>query len=76
VGKRKRSQRVKKVDIRIRMLTRGLTQDKLAAEAGVTRQTINAVLAGRLHSERIQGFIAEKLGFPLKSLFPGCPVKE
>ncbi len=66
----RRKAKTDKLAIRISMLERGLTHEKLAVEAGVTRECITQIVNGKLRTAHLQEFVAAKLGFPVRAMFP------
>ena len=56
--------------LRIARAERGLSQEQLAAMAGVTRQTISSIETGQYVPSALLAFVlAERLGMPVDELF-------
>ena len=56
--------------LRIARAERGLSQEQLAALAGVTRQTISSIETGQYVPSALLAFVlAERLGKPVDELF-------
>lgn len=60
--------RVKK--LKSLLVEREVTQAEIAKECGVTPATVNQVVAGRGHSEKVEIVIAKKVGVPRNKIFP------
>ena len=50
----------------------GLTQAQIAEATGFTQGHISAVIAGRYRSWDVMTYLADKLGLPLETVFPGA----
>jgi transcriptional regulator with XRE-family HTH domain len=56
-------------EIKIRMLQRQLTQDKIAASLNVTRNAISQVINGKLKTPRLRAAVTAALGWPASRLW-------
>ena len=56
--------------IRVLLLENRVTQAEIARSLGVTPQTVNTVIDGRIVSHRVREAIAEATGTDLKILWP------
>jgi hypothetical protein len=58
------------IKIRRLMLGKSVTGVEIAKECGVCRSYVSHVIAGRVHSPRIRGVIASRLGSDVEELWP------
>lgn len=57
-------------EIKTRLRLMGSSLAGVARELGVTKQTVNAVLAGKGRSKRIEETIAQRLGLTVEEVWP------
>ncbi|MDX2270357.1 MAG: helix-turn-helix domain-containing protein [Cyanobacteriota bacterium] len=57
-------------EIKAQLRLKGSSLAGVSRELGVTKQTVNAVLAGKGRSKRIETAIAQKLGLSVEEVWP------
>jgi DNA-binding XRE family transcriptional regulator len=55
---------------KLRMMERGVTQQKLADKLGVTQEAVSSVMRGRTRTPRIRAAICQALGWPERRIWP------
>lgn len=58
------------LEIQYALKKRGITQARLAVEANVSEMSISRVIKRKMKSDRLQRFVAAKLGQPVTCVFP------
>lgn len=59
--------------IRSELVRRGITNESIRKEAGVSREYLFMVLSGQRKGYRIRLIVAEKCGVPVEDLWPDTP---
>lgn len=57
-------------EIKVSLLRAGLSQSELAREYGCSPVVVHQVIMGKGQSRPLKRFLAQRLGVPLKKLFP------
>jgi lambda repressor-like predicted transcriptional regulator len=60
------------IDIKIRLLKKGISQAEIARQQRVVRSYIGHVMAGRRKNQRIRRAIADAIGMKVSDIWPNC----
>lgn len=64
---------MKAKELKILMIQKDITQQRIASEAGVTRQTVCLVCNGYSRSKRVEKLVARSVSLPRQLIFPIVP---